>query len=80
MASLAVDVYKGVRKIGQGTISSSATSITSYTANNSERVLSRNVQIAVTTGGTHNGRTWTTKCTADNGSGTLTINDACPFL
>lgn len=80
MAALSVDIYKGVQKIGQGSINSSATSVTSYTANGGARALSRNVQISVTTAGTHVGRSWATRVDADNGSGTLTLRDACPFL
>lgn len=38
------------------------------------------VTVHVTQAGAHVGRTWYTKVLADNGSGTLTLRDACPFV
>jgi hypothetical protein len=38
------------------------------------------VTILVTQAGTHVGRSWYTKILSDNGAGTLTVRDACPFV
>jgi hypothetical protein len=38
------------------------------------------VAVQITQAGTHVGRTWRTKITADNGAGTLTLRDKCPFV
>jgi hypothetical protein len=38
------------------------------------------VTVHVTQAGTHVGRTWYTRVLSDNGAGTLTLVDACPFV
>lgn len=76
--TFAVDVYKGPIKLGSGTATSGSGSISSYTtlitANSG-----RNVQLQVTTAGTHNGKMWPAKITTDGGA-SLTLRDVCPFL
>lgn len=81
MATLSIDIWKSGIKLGSGTATSSSASVTSWTATSDlPPIKFRNVQIAVTQAGTHNGRNWNTTVLNDNGSGTLTLEDACPFL
>jgi hypothetical protein len=79
-----VDLYKGPVKLGSGTAAAGSTSITGFTnavgLSYRAGTNKRRVQILVTQAGTHVGRTWTTRVLADNGSGTLTLRDACPFV
>lgn len=74
------EVWKAGIKLGAGTCAANSTSITSYTATLSRVCHRRNVEIMVTQAGTHVGRTWRTRVTNDNGSGTLTLADPCPYV
>ena len=74
------DIYKHGIKLGSGSCEAASASITSWTAVGSPHTVRRNVQIVVTQAGTHAGRSWNTRILADNGSGTLTVADACPYV
>ena len=72
-------LYKGPQLLGDGTLTSGSTSITSWTATADTRpVARRNVSVTITSS-THTGSTFQTKVMADNGSGTLTLRDPSPF-
>jgi hypothetical protein len=73
-------LYKGPLEIGSGACAAGSTSITSYTATAGGVAVRRNLTIAITQAGIHAGRTWRTRVLADNGSGTLTLADPCPFV
>ncbi len=73
------DIYKHGIKLGSGSCAGGNASITSWSAVGSPRTIGRNVQIAVPPAGVYAGQTWNTRILADNGSGTLTLKDACPF-
>lgn len=91
-----VDLYVGPIKIGAGSAAAGSASISSYTdtsgiaaawkasvsTQSSGAGFDRHphVTVHVTQAGTHVGRSWYTKITADNGSGTLTLRDAAPFV
>ena len=91
-----VDLYIGPIKIGAGSAADGSASITGYsdTAGVAEAWTASvstqssgagfdrhpHVSVQVTQAGDHVGRTWYTKITADNGAGTLTLRDACPFV
>jgi hypothetical protein len=91
-----VDLYIGGIKIGSGSATDGSASITGYsdtsgvddrwTASVSTQSSGAgfdrhpHVSVQVTQAGTHVGRTWYTKITADNGAGTLTLRDKCPFV
>lgn len=78
--AMTVDIYKHGIKLGSGSATSGSASITGYSAVGGSVVARRNVQIQITAAGTHKGRTWNTRVLTDNGSGTLTLVDACPFI
>ena len=82
MGTLTVKLYKGPLELGSGTATDggSNASITSYTANLSRAAFPRAVNVVVTQAGTHVGRSWQARVTADNGSGTLTLSRPCPFI
>lgn len=79
-------VNKGSRQIGTGSVSDGSTSLTSFTQTDAvyttkaSGVFGRNVTVVITESGTHLGRSFNTRITADNGSGTLTLLSACPFV
>lgn len=79
-------VCKGTRQIGTGSVSDGSTSLTSFTLTDAHYgtkvhgVFGRNVTISITQSGTHLGRSFNTRITADNGSGTLTLLDSVPFV
>lgn len=77
-----VSLYKGPMLIGTGSASAGSTSITGYTdaVTGKLKANGRRLAITVTQAGTHVGRTWVTRVLADNGAGTLTLRDACPFV
>jgi len=79
MAS-ACDVYKHGIKLGSGTCAAGSASITSYTAHLGRTCVRKNCQIVVTQAGIHKGRSWFARVTADNGAGTLTLSETCPFV
>jgi hypothetical protein len=79
------NVYKGAQLLGTGSIAAAGTTITSWTVRNDglagdvdHKVLRRNLQVAITSS-THAGSSFYTRVIADNGAGTLTLKDACPF-
>lgn len=72
-------LYKGSTLLGTGSIAAAGTTVTSWTAaTNAPAVARKNCTIAITSS-TNIGASMQTRVTADNGSGTLTIKDACPF-
>lgn len=80
------DVYKGPIKLGSGSITSGATSITSYTSTDAKRntMASKgfgenwmNVTVAITSS-TDIGKSFQTRITAD-GTTSLTLADANPY-
>jgi hypothetical protein len=79
-------VNKGPRQIGTGSVSADSTSLTSFTLTDSvyntrvHGTFGRNVTVTISQAGTHLGRSYNTRITNDNGSGTLTMLDACPFV
>ena len=84
MAS-ACTVNKGSRKIGTGSVEAGSASLTSFTLtdsvyNTNINGFGRKVTISITEAGTHLGRSFETRIAADNGAGTLTLRDACPFV
>ena len=77
------ELYKGSIRLGAGSCAAASASITSWVVQagySGKPVLQRNVTIAVTEAGTHVGRTWRARVIADNGSGTLTLSEPCPFV
>ena len=75
-----VAIYKHGIRLGVGSASAGSASITSYTKDNNAVALKRNINVVVTQAGTHNGRSWQARVLADNGAGTLTLSQACPFV
>jgi hypothetical protein len=79
-------INKGSRQIGTGSVAAGSASVTSFTLTDAvynTRVhgsFGRNVVVTITEAGTHLGRSFPTRITADNGSGTLTLRDVCPFV
>lgn len=80
------DVYKGSIRLGSGSITSGATSITSYTSTDAKRntMASKgfgehgmNVTVVITSS-THAGSSFRTRITADGGT-SLTIANANPY-
>ena len=73
-----VDVYKGVNKLGSGSMSNGVNTITSYTANAGRVVGSgRNVMVTATSGN-NIGATVAVQVVTDGGS-TLTLNHTGKF-
>jgi hypothetical protein len=82
-------VFKGPRQIGTASCAAGSASLTSFTLTDAvyntaigliSGVGGRNVKVVITEAGTHLARTWNTRIVADNGSGTLTLRDVCPFV
>jgi hypothetical protein len=72
-------IYKNHTLLGTGSITSGSASVTGWSATtNAPAVLRKNCTVAITSS-THSGSSFHTRCTADNGSGTLTLKDASPF-
>ena len=69
-----------------GSVSAGSASLTSFTLTDAvlntlaQNVFGRCVTICITQAGSLAGYTFNTKITADDGSGTLTLLDACPFV
>lgn len=78
-----VELYKGPIRLGAGVAAAASFNITSWVVQSGfsgPAILNRNVSVTVTQAGTHAGRTYRARVTADNGSGTLTLNHRCPFV
>lgn len=73
-------IYKAAGQLlGSGSITSGSASVTGWTAAaNTPAIALRNVMVAITSS-THLGSSFYTRCTADNGAGTLTLKDTSPF-
>lgn len=79
--TLACAVYKGGILQGTGTATGGSATIASYSAADDTISPSRrNVSIHITEAGVHAGRSFRTRCTADDGGGNLTLADAVPFV
>jgi hypothetical protein len=52
----------------------------STVSNSYQNVFGRHVTICITQAGSLAGYTYSTKIVSDNGSGTLTMLDGCPFV
>jgi len=84
MAS-ACGIYKhGILK-GTGSCAAGSASITSFTkiaetGSRNRECVRQNVQIVVTEAGTHTGRSWNARVLTDNGAGTLTLSEPCPYV
>lgn len=74
------ELYKGPVKIGSGSCAAGSASITSFSAAGNAIANRRYLTIMVTQAGIHTGRSWSTRILADNGAGTLTLRDFCPFV
>jgi hypothetical protein len=77
------DVYKNGIKIGAGSVAAGSTSLTSWVPTSGASlpaVARRNVRVQITQAGTNVGRSFNTQILTDNGAGTLTMRDACPFV
>lgn len=73
-----VDVYKGVRKLGSGSMANASKTVSTYTALVAgSSPAGKNVQI-VATGGNNVGGTIATRVIVD-GTTSLTLQDAGPF-
>lgn len=79
-------VNKGTRQIGTGSVSDGSKSLTGFTLTDSvyntteNGAFGRHVTICITQSGTHQARSYNTAIVTDNGAGTLTMLDACPFI
>lgn len=76
-------IYKGGILLGAGSCSAGSASITSWVVQagfSGPAILRRNVDVTITQAGTHAGRTWKARVTADNGAGTLTLSEKCPYV
>jgi hypothetical protein len=78
-------IYKHGIKMGDGSCAAGSASITSFTkvaetGSRNRECVRRNVQITVTEAGTHTGRSWNARVLTDNGAGTLTLSEPCPYV
>lgn len=78
-------INKGSRQIGTGSVSADSASVTSFTLtdsvyNTTVNGFGRKVTVSITQTGTHEGRSFETRIVSDNGAGTLTLRDPCPFV
>ena len=76
-------VYKNGTLLGAGSIAADSASITSWVPNAGSSlppIARRNVQVQCTQAGVNVGKSFATQILADNGSGTLTMRDKCPFV
>lgn len=77
-------VYKHGIEMGSGTCAGGSASITSFTkvaetGSRNRECVRKNCQITVTQAGVYAGLSWNARVTADNGSGTLTLSEPCPY-
>jgi predicted O-methyltransferase YrrM len=73
---------KGSQVLGTGSVTGASASLTSWSATAAQipKIRGRFVCVEITQAGTHLARTFWTRVLDDNGSGTLTLRDACPFV
>ena len=72
------DLYKGQVLLGAGSVEAASASLTSYTG--TAPINGRNVVVVVTEAGDHTGKSFLTRIASGSGTGTLVLNDACPFV
>jgi hypothetical protein len=77
-------IYKHGIEMGEGSCAGGSASITSFTkvaetASRNRECVRRNVQIMVTQAGVYAGLSWNARVLTDNGSGTLTLSEKCPY-
>jgi hypothetical protein len=73
-----VSAYKGSILVGTGIMAEGSRTITSWTASTGQTALGRRLMFHVTGAGTHIGRNFTSRVTAEGA--TLTIVDPCPHV
>jgi predicted O-methyltransferase YrrM len=74
-------ITKSSQVLGTGSVTGGTDSVTSFTfADGVSAIRGRYVCVEITQAGTHLARTFWTRVAADNGSGTLTLRHACPFV
>jgi predicted O-methyltransferase YrrM len=74
-------ITKSSQVLGTGSVTGGSGSVTSFTfAEGVSRIRGRFICVEITEAGTHLARTFWTRVSDDNGSGTLTLRDACPFV
>lgn len=79
--ALTCAVYKGAQLLGTGSVADGSASLSSFTFSGGVTAIrGRYVGVTITQAGTHLARTFWTRITADNGAGTLTLRNACPFI
>jgi hypothetical protein len=83
MASSCI-IYKHGIELGTGTCAGGSASITSVTkvaetASRNRESVRRNVQITITQTGVYKGLSWNARVLTDNGSGTFTLSEKCPY-
>lgn len=73
-------IYKHGILLGSGSVADGSPTVSSWVATpNTPAIARRNVQVAITGAGVHQGRTFNTRVLSDNGA-TLTLKDVCPFV
>lgn len=73
-------IYKHGILLGSGSVADGSATVSSWSAAaNTPAIARRNVQVAITGVGVHQGRTFNTRVLSDNGA-TLTLKDVCPFV
>ena len=78
-------INKGSRQIGTGSASAASTSITSFTQTDNVYTtkcgaFGRNVRVVITQAGPLLGYSWSDRIVSDNGAGTVTLLNGCPFV
>lgn len=73
-----VSAYKGSILVGTGTMADGSRTISSWSASSGQVALPRILTFSTTGAGTHIGRTFTSRVTAEGA--TLTLVDPCPFV
>ena len=73
-------VYKRGILLGTGTVADGSSTISAWSVvSGLPAVARRNVDVTITGGVTHLGRTFSTRILTDNGA-TLTMKDPCPYV
>jgi hypothetical protein len=80
-----ISIYRGPILIGTASVSANGhpntfTAAAGAGTGTIHAVLGKRIGIVVTQAGTHIGRSYFTRCTANDGAGNLTMQDKCPFV
>lgn len=78
-------IHKGTRQIGTGSVSAASKTVSSFVLTDKMygtniNGFGRKVTVTITQAGMHLGRSFQTRIASDNGSGTLVLRDATPFI